>query len=108
MVTTNSVNYSVDFSNDDNIKSATVSLYNEKNEIINSYTIDNGNDTSIEFSGLESNKTYSVMLDNVIFKNTSYSKIYTINSSVQTLKEKPTNGIKFPFFIKFNKSSPYL
>ena len=92
MVTTNSVNYSVDFSNDDNIKSATVSLYNEKNEIINSYTIDNGNDTSIEFSGLESNKTYSVILDNVIFKNTSYSKIYTINSSVQTLKEKPTIG----------------
>ena len=92
MVTTNSVSYSVDFSNDDNIKSATVSLYNEKNEIINSYTIDNGNDTSIEFSGLESNKTYSVMLDNVIFKNTSYSKIYTINSSVQTLKEKPTIG----------------
>lgn len=92
MVTTNSVNYSVDFSNDDNIKSATVSLYNEKNEIINSYTIDNSNDTSIEFSGLESNKTYSVILDNVIFKNTSYSKIYTINSSVQTLKEKPTIG----------------
>ena len=92
MVTTNSVSYSVDFSNDDNIKSATVSLYNEKNEIINSYTIDNGNDTSIEFSGLESNKTYSVILDNVIFKNTSYSKIYTINSSVQTLKEKPTIG----------------
>lgn len=92
MVTTNSVNYSVDFSNDDNIKSATISLYNEKNEIINSYTIDNGNDTSIEFSGLESNKTYSVILDNVIFKNTSYSKIYTINSSVQTLKEKPTIG----------------
>lgn len=92
MVTTNSVNYSVDFSNDDNIKSATVSLYNEKNEIINSYTIDNGNDTSIEFSGLESNKTYSVILDNVIFKNTSYSKIYTINSSVQTLKEKPIIG----------------
>lgn len=92
MVTTNSVSYSVDFSNDDNIKSATISLYNEKNEIINSYTIDNGNDTSIEFSGLESNKTYSVILDNVIFKNTSYSKIYTINSSVQTLKEKPTIG----------------
>lgn len=92
MVTTNSVSYSVDFSNDDNIKSATVSLYNENNEIINSYTIDNGNDTSIEFSGLESNKTYSVILDNVIFKNTSYSKIYTINSSVQTLKEKPTIG----------------
>lgn len=92
MVTTNSVSYSVDFSNDDNIKSATVSLYNENNEIINSYTIDNGNNTSIEFSGLESNKTYSIILDNVIFKNTSYSKIYTINSSVQTLKEKPTIG----------------
>lgn len=91
MVTTNSISYSVDFSNDDNVKSATISLYDEDNKLINSYTADRDNN-SVEFTDLESNKNYNVILDNVIFKNTSYSEVYTINTMVQTLKEKPILG----------------
>lgn len=91
MVTTSSIHYLVDFSNDENVKSASITLYDDKNEQINSYIVDRDNN-SVEFTGLESNKTYNVVLDNVIFKNTSYSEVYTINTTVQTLKEKPTLG----------------
>lgn len=90
MVTTSSISYSVDFSNDENVKSASISLYDD-DTLINSYTVDRDNN-SIEFTGLESNTNYNVILDNVVFKNTSYSQTYTINTSVLTLKEKPILG----------------
>lgn len=92
MVTTNSVAYSVDFSNDDNVKSARVTLYDSDDKLINYHTFINGEDASFEFSSLSKNTSYKVVLDEVVFKNTSYSKVYTINTSVQTLKEKPVLG----------------
>lgn len=92
MVTKNSVTYSVDFSSDDNIKSAKVSLYNSEDKLINYHTFVNGENESFEFTGLTKNTSYKVVLDEVLFKNTNYSKVYTINTSVQTLKEKPSLG----------------
>ena len=92
MVTKSSVTYSVDFSNDDNVKSAKVSLYDNDNKLINHHTFINGEDESFEFNGLIKNTSYKVVLDEVLFKNTNYSKVYTINTSVQTLKEKPSLG----------------
>ncbi len=92
MVTKNSVIYSVDFSSNDNVKSAKVSLYDSNNKLINHHTFINGEDESFEFNGLTKNTSYKVVLDEVLFKNTNYSKVYTINTSVQTLKEKPSLG----------------
>lgn len=95
MVTTNSVTYSVDFSSDDNIKSAKVSLYDSSDKLdklINSHTFISEENESFEFTGLTKNTSYKVVLDEVLFKNTNYSKVYTINTSVQTLKEKPSLG----------------
>ena len=92
MVTTNSVTYSVDFSGDDNVKSAKVTLYDSENNIINNHTFINGEDEEFTFSGLTKNTSYKVILDEVLFKNTNYSKVYTINTSVKTLKAKPSLG----------------
>lgn len=92
MVTTNSVTYSVDFSGDENIKSAKVTLYDSENNIINNHTFINGEDEEFTFSGLTKNTSYKVILDEVLFKNTNYSKVYTINTSVKTLKAKPSLG----------------
>lgn len=92
MVTTSSVTYSVDFSGDDNVKSAKVTLYDSKDKIINNHTFINGEDEEFTFSGLTKNTSYKVILDEVLFKNTNYSKVYTINTSVKTLKAKPSLG----------------
>ncbi len=92
MVTTSSVTYSVDFSSDDNVKSAKVTLYDSENNIINNHTFINGEDEEFTFSGLTKNTSYKVILDEVLFKNTNYSKVYTINTSVKTLKAKPSLG----------------
>ena len=92
MVTTNSVTYSVDFSGDDNVKSAKVTLKDSEDNIINNHTFINGKDEEFTFSGLTKNTSYKVILDEVLFKNTKYSKVYTINTSVKTLKAKPSLG----------------
>ena len=92
MVTTSSVTYSVDFSSDENIKSAKVTLKDSENNIINNHTFINGEDEEFTFSGLTKNTSYKVILDEVLFKNTNYSKVYTINTSVKTLKAKPSLG----------------
>lgn len=52
MVTTSSVTYSVDFSSDENIKSAKVTLKDSENNIINNHTFINGEDEEFTFSGL--------------------------------------------------------
>ncbi len=92
MITTNSATYSVDFSNNDNVKSTKLTIYDSKNNVVNQHTFVNGEETSFEFVGLDKNSSYKAVLNEVIYKNTSYSRIYEISSSFQTLKEKPKIG----------------
>lgn len=93
MVTTDSVTYSVDFSGDDNIKSAKVTLYEEDGSIKDYHTFINGEDEEFTFTGLTKNTYYKVGLDEVIYKNTNYLSNYKIDPVLfQTLKEKPKIG----------------
>lgn len=93
MVTTDSVTYSVDFSSDDNIKSAKVTLYEEDGSIKDYHTFINGEDEEFTFTGLTKNTYYKVGLDEVIYKNTNYLSNYKIDPVLfQTLKEKPKIG----------------
>lgn len=93
MVTTDSVTYSVDFSGDDNIKSAKVTLYEEDGTPKEYHTFINGEDEEFTFTGLTKNTHYKVGLDEVIYKNTNYLSNYKIDPVLfQTLKEKPKIG----------------
>ena len=93
MVTTDSVTYSVDFSGDDNIKSAKVTLYEEDGTPKDYHTFINGEDEEFTFTGLTKNTHYKVGLDEVIYKNTNYLSNYKIDPVLfQTLKEKPKIG----------------
>ena len=78
MITTNSATYSVDFSGDDNVKSTKLTIYDSKNNVVNQHTFVNGEETSFEFVGLDKNSSYKAVLNEVIYKNTSYSRIYEI------------------------------
>lgn len=93
IVTQDSLSYSLDFGANSEVKSANVSLFDEENnQIGETYTINNGQDNLVVFDGLTKNTTYKVVVDSVIFNNTNYANIYTINTSDITLKEKPILG----------------
>lgn len=93
MVTQNSLSYSLEFGENNDIKSANVSLYDtEENKVGNTITITNGEDNNISFEELTHNTKYKVKVDSVILKNTNYANIYTIETSDKTLKNKPTLG----------------
>ncbi len=93
IVTKESLSYSLDFGTNSEIKSANVSLFDETNtQVGQTYTINNSGDNFVVFDGLTKNTTYRVVVDSVIFNNTNYANIYTINTSDTTLKEKPVLG----------------
>lgn len=93
LVTTNSLSYSLDFGVNNEIKSANISLYDEEgNQIGESKTITNENSSSVTFDNLTHNTNYKVLVDSVIFNNTNYADVYTINTSDLTLKNKPSIG----------------
>ena len=92
-VTTDSLSYSLDFGTNKDIKSVNIALYDEGgNQVGTTYNVINGEDNTVVFDELENNTTYNVVVDSVIFKNTNYASIYTINTSDTTLKNKPTLG----------------
>lgn len=92
-VTTDSLSYSLDFGSNNDIKSANITLYDSNNQKVGStYKITNGEDSNVTFDDLKNNTEYKVKVDSVVFKNTNYASIYTINTSDLTLKNKPTLG----------------
>lgn len=93
MATTEALSYSLDFGTSSDIKSANIGLYDSDDKPVGEvYTIYNGGDNIVTFHELNKNTTYKVKVDSVVFKNTNYASIYTINSSDTTLKEKPVLG----------------
>lgn len=93
MITTDSMIYTLDLSSDENVKSARVSIYDNEDNLISSEVVNNGETNEVIFDGLKSNSLYKVSVDEVVFKNTNYSQIYTIPSvSNYTLKKKPVIG----------------
>lgn len=69
MVTQNSLSYSLEFGENNDIKSANVSLYDtEGNKVGNTTTITNGEDNNISFEKLTHNTKYKVKVDSVILK----------------------------------------
>lgn len=93
VVTQTSLSYTLDFKNDNNIKSANISLYDtEGNQIGKTITINNETDSTVVFDNLTHNTKYEVKVDSVIMKNTNYSNVYTITAKDSTLKNKPILG----------------
>lgn len=92
MVTENSLTYSLDFGNMEDVRSADVSLVDESNQIIASYTVVSGENNRVVFDGLENNTSYDVIVNNVVIKNVLYENLYSSRTSSLTLKLKPTLG----------------
>lgn len=113
--TENSLSYGVIFDEDTDVSRVRVSIYdnNGSNENIetNEYIVEKGNiNPTIEFTGLNSNTSYSVSIDTVWIDNTAYSNVYTINRIDTTLKKTPVisdinvkaNAEEVKFNIKLN------
>lgn len=92
MVTETSLSYSLDFGVNSDVVSANISLYDEKNNELGRYVIENGSDDIITFEGLIHNTLYDVVVDNVVIKNVQYDKLYNTKTSDLTLKNKPVLG----------------
>lgn len=92
-VTTTSLSYTLDFGVSNDIKSANISLYDENNnQVGTTYNVVSNADNTVVFDDLEANTNYHAVVDSVVFKNTNYASIYTINTSDITLKNKPIPG----------------
>ena len=91
MVTETSLTYSLDFSNDNDVVAADITLVDENNNET-SYTVNKDSDTTVTFNNLKHNTLYNVIVDNVVIKNVQYDKLYTSKTSDLTLKNKPTLG----------------
>lgn len=93
LVTTDSLSYSIDFGSTD-VKSVNVSIYNSEGEKLgNTVTINSTDENKIvEFKDLNRNTLYNIKVDSVVFNNYNYADTYTINTSDNTLKLKPTLG----------------
>lgn len=88
-ITSDSIVYEVNFEDETKIKSVRVSLYDEDYKEVKQSIIATKDDNLISFGELASNKTYNLVLDNVILDNLEYNDTYKIYKSVKTLKKTP-------------------
>lgn len=88
-VTQDSIAYEVLFEKDTEVRSATITLYDEKyNEVSTSVAITPESNV-VYFEELTNNTTYNIVLDNVIMDTFEYNNVYTIYKSTKTLKKNP-------------------
>lgn len=92
MATENSLSYLVMFGENEDIKSVDISIRDEEDKVISSYTVSNGGDNRVVFEGLTNNTLYNVVVNNVVIKNVLYENLYSSRTSDLTLKLKPTLG----------------
>lgn len=113
--TDDTLSYNIIFDENTEVTKARISIYDNSgtNSNINpSEYIVSVNDisSSVQFTGLSSNSSYSVSIDTVWINNASYSNVYTINRIDTTLKKTPTlsnitvepNTEEIKFTIKLN------
>lgn len=92
LVTENSLSYSLDFGTKGDVVRADISLFDEEENELGSYTVERDNVTTVKFDGLTNNTLYNVVVDNVVVNNVQYDTLYSSRTSDLTLKNKPTLG----------------
>lgn len=89
-VTSDSLAYEVKFEENTQVKSVRINISDEEyNEVLPSIIV-TPEDSLALFEGLKNNKTYNIVLDNVILNNLEYNEVYTIYKTVKTLKKTPS------------------
>ena len=113
--TDDTLSYNIIFDENTEVTKVRLSIYDNSgtnNDISpNEYFISADDiSSSVKFTGLSSNTSYSVMIDTVWINNAAYSDVYTINRIDTTLKKIPTlsnitvepNPEEIKFTIKLN------
>lgn len=92
--TSDSLNYILQFDEYSKVRSCNVSLYDTNGEVVETYPVDrsSGNEINVSFTGLGSNKKYSVVVDNILYDDYIVSDDYSIEQSAKTLKKRPDIG----------------
>lgn len=89
-VTSDSLAYEVKFEENTQVKSVRINISDEEyNEVLPSIIVTPEDNLAL-FEGLKNNKTYNIVLDNVILDNLEYNEVYTIYKTVKTLKKTPS------------------
>lgn len=114
--TDSSLSYGIIFDENTEVSKVKLSIYDSNGsnaDISPNQFIVSASDISsvVEFTGLKSNSSYSVSIDEVWINNASYSNVYTINRIDTTLKKTPVlssitvtpNSEEVKFNIKLNK-----
>ena len=88
--TYNSLTYKVDYLENSNISSVTLSLYDSKmKQVGTSLVSTKSNNNELTFSDLDSNTSYTVKVDNVVMGNMNYVNVYNLDRTDITLKAVP-------------------
>ena len=106
--TSSSLTYKVDYLENTNINSVTLSLYNEKMEQVGSSLISNYNENiELTFGNLDSDTSYIVKVDSVVMNSLNYVNVYKLDRTDITLKKVP-DASTAKLEAKASKSSAYL
>ncbi len=92
--TSDSLNYVVNFDDYSKVRSCVIELYDTNGEAVYTLPLERsaGNQIPVNFTGLESNKKYSVVVNNILYDDYILSNDYSIEQSAKTLKVRPTLG----------------
>lgn len=88
--TSDSLTYTIDYLENSNVSSVTLSLYDSKmNQVGTSLISSKSNNNELTFSNLDSNTSYTAKIDNVVMGNMNYVNVYSLDRTDITLKEAP-------------------
>lgn len=87
--TQDSLAYKVVFGEDTQVKTAKITLCDEKYNPVSEPVLVYPNNNIAYFENLTNNTTYNVVLDDVIMDNMEYNKVYSIYKTATTLKKTP-------------------
>ena len=105
--TYDSLNYYLRFDEYSKVRSCDISLYDTNGELVEKTAIEKSglSEVPISFSGLKSNKKYSVVVDNILYDDYIVSDTYSIEQSAKTLKVRPNMGT--PSFVIDKKNGKF-
>lgn len=107
-VTSNSLTYRVDYQENTNVSSVTLSLYDENNNKVGTSLISTyNNNEELTFSNLDSNTSYTVKVDSIVMDSLNYVNVYNIERTDITLKKAPDVST-MEMEAKGSKNSAYL
>ena len=102
-VTSDGIAYRIKMNNDSNFDGATLNLYNNNGELVNSIEFSNNHqDIILSFDGLDSNSSYTAKIEDLVINNVTFKTSDFGTSINKTLKYNP---LKDSFIINNPKAS---